>query len=224
MRQACRSLKESAARTSRYGGAKGLQDPSGPRLPRSSTRRRWSGPARHPAGRPGRLRLEPGRRRAGAEREQQRPAGPDHELQHCQRRLCCHQAFLRDAIVESPKALAVGRPALFKLNQDFPALRAFAREALPGVKSVNSALDYANRGSGSSEADLQEQAARAGGGPGPTVRDLAALSIDRCRSSSRRAPCPPASTTSSSPGATPRSRTWTAIRPRARSSRSSRGA
>ncbi len=40
--------------------------------------------------------------------------------------------------------LAVGRPALFKLNRDFPALRAFAREALPGVKSANSALDYAN--------------------------------------------------------------------------------
>src|SRR3954452_10538000 len=55
-----------------------------------------------------------------------------------------HQASLRDAIVELPKALAVGRPALFKLNQDFPALRAFAREALPGVKSANQALDYAN--------------------------------------------------------------------------------
>src|SRR4051794_19543424 len=55
-----------------------------------------------------------------------------------------HQASLRDAIVELPKALAVGRPALFKLNQDFPALRAFAREALPGVKAANQALDYAN--------------------------------------------------------------------------------
>src|SRR3954452_9658879 len=55
-----------------------------------------------------------------------------------------HQASLRDAIVELPKALAVGRPALFKLNQDFPALRAFAREALPGVKASNQALDYAN--------------------------------------------------------------------------------
>jgi phospholipid/cholesterol/gamma-HCH transport system substrate-binding protein len=55
-----------------------------------------------------------------------------------------HQASLRDAIVELPKVLAVGRPALFKLNRDFPALRAFSREALPGVKSANSALDYAN--------------------------------------------------------------------------------
>jgi phospholipid/cholesterol/gamma-HCH transport system substrate-binding protein len=55
-----------------------------------------------------------------------------------------NQASLRDAIVELPKVLAVGRPALFKLNRDFPALRAFSREALPGVKSANSALDYAN--------------------------------------------------------------------------------
>jgi phospholipid/cholesterol/gamma-HCH transport system substrate-binding protein len=55
-----------------------------------------------------------------------------------------HQASLRDAIVELPKVLAVGRPALFKLNRDFPALRAFSREALPGVKASNKALDYAN--------------------------------------------------------------------------------
>ncbi|MDX6605530.1 MAG: phospholipid/cholesterol/gamma-HCH transport system substrate-binding protein [Solirubrobacterales bacterium] len=55
-----------------------------------------------------------------------------------------HQASLRDAIVELPRVLAVGRPALFKLNQDFPALRAFAREALPGTKAANQALDYAN--------------------------------------------------------------------------------
>src|SRR3954449_1725765 len=55
-----------------------------------------------------------------------------------------HQASLRDAVVELPKALAVGRPALFKLNRDFPPLRAFAREALPGTKAANKALDYAN--------------------------------------------------------------------------------
>jgi phospholipid/cholesterol/gamma-HCH transport system substrate-binding protein len=55
-----------------------------------------------------------------------------------------NQASLRDAIVELPRVLAVGRPTLFKLNRDFPALRAFSREALPGVKSANSALDYAN--------------------------------------------------------------------------------
>ena len=55
-----------------------------------------------------------------------------------------HQASLRDAIIELPRLLAVGRPALLKLNRDFPTLRAFAREALPGVKSANNALDYAN--------------------------------------------------------------------------------
>jgi phospholipid/cholesterol/gamma-HCH transport system substrate-binding protein len=55
-----------------------------------------------------------------------------------------HQASLREAIIELPRTLAVGRPALFKLNRDFPVLRAFAREALPGTKAANSALDYAN--------------------------------------------------------------------------------
>ncbi len=55
-----------------------------------------------------------------------------------------NQASLREAIIELPQTLAVGRPALFKLNRDFPPLRAFAREALPGVRSANKALDYAN--------------------------------------------------------------------------------
>jgi ABC-type transporter Mla subunit MlaD len=55
-----------------------------------------------------------------------------------------NQASLRQAIIELPKTLAVGRPALFKLNRDFPPLRAFAREALPGVRSANKALDFAN--------------------------------------------------------------------------------
>ena len=90
-----------------------------------------------------------------------------------------HQASLRDAIVELPKALAVGRPALFKLNQDFPALRAFAREALPGVKSANSALDYANPWIGQLRQLISKSELR-----GlvedlrPTVPDLAALSND----------------------------------------------
>ncbi len=90
-----------------------------------------------------------------------------------------HQASLRDAIVELPRALAVGRPALFKLNQDFPALRAFAREALPGVKSANSALDYANPWIGQLRQLISERELR-----GlvedlrPTVPDLAALSND----------------------------------------------
>jgi phospholipid/cholesterol/gamma-HCH transport system substrate-binding protein len=55
-----------------------------------------------------------------------------------------HQASLREAIIELPQTLAVGRPALEKLNRDFPQLRAFAREALPGTKAANKALDYAN--------------------------------------------------------------------------------
>jgi phospholipid/cholesterol/gamma-HCH transport system substrate-binding protein len=90
-----------------------------------------------------------------------------------------HQASLRDAIVELPKALAVGRPALFHLNQDFPALRAFAREALPGVKSANKALDYANPWIGQLRQLISKNELR-----GlvedlrPTVPDLAALSND----------------------------------------------
>ncbi len=88
-----------------------------------------------------------------------------------------HQASLRDAIVELPKALAVGRPALLKLNQDFPALRAFAREALPGVKAADQALDYANPWIGQLRQLISPNELR-----GlvedlrPTVPDLAALS------------------------------------------------
>jgi hypothetical protein len=51
---------------------------------------------------------------------------------------------LEQAIIELPRLLAVGRPALAKLNRAFPALRAFAREALPGTKAANKALDAAN--------------------------------------------------------------------------------
>jgi phospholipid/cholesterol/gamma-HCH transport system substrate-binding protein len=88
-----------------------------------------------------------------------------------------HQASLRDAIVELPKVLAVGRPALLKLNRDFPALRAFAREALPGVKAANQALDYANPWIGQLRQLISQNELR-----GlvedlrPTVPDLAALS------------------------------------------------
>lgn len=48
---------------------------------------------------------------------------------------------LEEAIVELPRALAVGRPALAKLNADFPALRAFSRELRPGVRVANRTLD-----------------------------------------------------------------------------------
>ena len=47
------------------------------------------------------------------------------------------------AIAELPRLLAVGRPALAKLNDSFPALRAFSRELLPGVRSANKALPAA---------------------------------------------------------------------------------
>jgi len=50
---------------------------------------------------------------------------------------------LEEAIAELDPALREGRPALAKLNAAFPALRAFSREALPGVRSANKALDDA---------------------------------------------------------------------------------
>ena len=50
---------------------------------------------------------------------------------------------LQSAIAELPRTLAVGRPALAALNQAFPPLRAFAREALPGTRSTPETLDAA---------------------------------------------------------------------------------
>ena len=88
-----------------------------------------------------------------------------------------HQASLREAIVELPRTLAVGRPALFHLNQDFPALRAFSREALPGVKSANKALDYANPWIGQLRQLISQSELRGlVDDLRPTVPDLAALS------------------------------------------------
>jgi phospholipid/cholesterol/gamma-HCH transport system substrate-binding protein len=87
------------------------------------------------------------------------------------------QSSLRQAIVELPQVLAVGRPTLFKLNQDFPELRAFAREALPGTKAANKALDEANPWVGQ-----LRQLVRKGELRGlikdlaPTIPDLASLS------------------------------------------------
>ncbi len=90
-----------------------------------------------------------------------------------------HQASLRDAIVQLPQVLAVGRPALLKLNQDFPALRAFSREALPGVKSANQALDYANPWIGQLRQLVSQPELRGlVDDLRPTVPDLAALSND----------------------------------------------
>jgi phospholipid/cholesterol/gamma-HCH transport system substrate-binding protein len=90
-----------------------------------------------------------------------------------------NQASLREAIVELPRTLAAGRPALFKLNRDFPVLRAFAREALPGVKSANQALDYANPWIGQLRQLISENELRGlVKDLGPTIPDLAALSKD----------------------------------------------
>jgi phospholipid/cholesterol/gamma-HCH transport system substrate-binding protein len=88
-----------------------------------------------------------------------------------------NQASLREAIIELPQTLAVGRPALFKLNRDFPPLRAFAREALPGTKAANQALDYANPWIGQLR-QLVSQGELRGliKDLGPTIPDLASLS------------------------------------------------
>jgi phospholipid/cholesterol/gamma-HCH transport system substrate-binding protein len=50
---------------------------------------------------------------------------------------------LSQAIARLPRVLEVGRPALAALDQSFPPLRAFAREALPGVRSTPETLDAA---------------------------------------------------------------------------------
>lgn len=47
------------------------------------------------------------------------------------------------AIEELPDTLEAARPALINLNSSFPALRAFAREALPGVRSTPQTLRVA---------------------------------------------------------------------------------
>ena len=50
---------------------------------------------------------------------------------------------LEQAIIELPRLLEVGRPALASLDSAFPSVRAFAREALPGVRSTPATLDAA---------------------------------------------------------------------------------
>ena len=90
-----------------------------------------------------------------------------------------HQASLREAIQELPRALAVGRPALAKLNRDLPVLRAFSREALPGVKAANKALDYANPWIGQLRQLISKEELRGlVADLRPTVPDLARLSSD----------------------------------------------
>jgi virulence factor Mce-like protein len=87
------------------------------------------------------------------------------------------QASLEQGIIELPKLLAVGRPALAKLNRDFPALRAFAREALPGTRAANKALDDANPFIGQLRQLVSKPELRGlVEDLGPTIPDLAALS------------------------------------------------
>ena len=50
---------------------------------------------------------------------------------------------LEQGIAELPGVLREGEPALVSLNNAFPAVRAFAREALPGVRSTPATLDAA---------------------------------------------------------------------------------
>ena len=52
-------------------------------------------------------------------------------------------AALERGIHLLPQVLEVGRPALASLNNAFPAVRAFSREALPGVRSTPETLDAA---------------------------------------------------------------------------------
>lgn len=48
---------------------------------------------------------------------------------------------LEQGLIELPGVLEEGRPALATLNEAFPSVRAFAREALPGVRSTPATLD-----------------------------------------------------------------------------------
>jgi ABC-type transporter Mla subunit MlaD len=52
-------------------------------------------------------------------------------------------AALERAIAVLPEVIEEGEPALASLNRSLPALRAFSREALPGVRSTPATLDAA---------------------------------------------------------------------------------
>ena len=54
--------------------------------------------------------------------------------------LAAEDAALGRAIEELPNTLEAARPAFANLNDSFPALRAFAREALPGTRSAPETL------------------------------------------------------------------------------------
>jgi virulence factor Mce-like protein len=54
--------------------------------------------------------------------------------------LAAENQALRSAVAQLPGVLAVGRPALARLNAALPSLRAFSREALPGARTAREAL------------------------------------------------------------------------------------
>jgi len=74
--------------------------------------------------------------------------------------LAAESEALELGISELPDLLAEGRPALAKLNRAFPQLRAFAREALPGTRAANKALDEANPWIGQARQLLREDELR----------------------------------------------------------------
>jgi ABC-type transporter Mla subunit MlaD len=55
--------------------------------------------------------------------------------------LAAHDQELSQAVSLLPGTLDAAQPAFAALNSSFPAVRAFAREALPGVRSTPAALD-----------------------------------------------------------------------------------
>jgi phospholipid/cholesterol/gamma-HCH transport system substrate-binding protein len=55
--------------------------------------------------------------------------------------LAAHDQELSQAVSLLPSTLDAAHPAFTALNSSFPAVRAFAREALPGVRSTPAALD-----------------------------------------------------------------------------------
>src|SRR5690606_31135547 len=57
--------------------------------------------------------------------------------------LAAEDDALREGIAELPDVIREGRPALASLNAAFPPLRAFAREALPGVRDTPKTIDEA---------------------------------------------------------------------------------
>jgi hypothetical protein len=91
-------------------------------------------------------------------------------------------AALERAVAELPRTLRAGRPAFANLNAAFPPLRSFAREALPGVRSlaptVTAATPFAHQLSRlSSRRELRGLAADLR----PTVPRLASLSRSGAR-------------------------------------------